>query len=85
MSSLTTNSSDVDDRFLFPRCEEDWELDVVAVDEAFRNLNYVLGRHPGNKCLPSMEVPPGHCLVCEYHTGDPFFVWHQLLIINKGG
>lgn len=82
MSSPTTICSDVDERLLFPRCEEDWELEEVAKEEAFERFVWVSKMHGGKKCLPSMDTPPGHCMVCEFHTGDPYFVWRQLMIIN---
>lgn len=69
------------DQYLFPPCDSDPELEYVEYQQAYDEWWQVLQEHPGKKC--DLSITGGHCMQCEYVTGDPHYAWRRLMIINR--
>lgn len=66
---------------LFPFHDTPRELEMVEYDQAYQEWWEVLERHPNKSCPPSVKGE--HCMECQYLTGDQFYAWRRLMIINR--
>jgi hypothetical protein len=64
-----------------PFYDTDAELEYVEYQQAYDEWWDILQKHIGNRCPPSLSGE--HCMVCEHSTGDPFYAWRRLMIINR--